>query len=873
MSLGSIPTFFGDRQTGFAGVIDFAEAGEGIRGWILRIDQPDRPVAWSLMAGDEEIVAGFADAVREDISLALGREAHCTLSIEWSRVAPEAVKRLSRLADNLPLRVVLSETGQEVPWSVERPTVSWLLLVLRSVAPAVAKRSEASSWDRRSGYDLEREESREAKGEAIAGGLSSLASLAEPKRPSVRVRRTMLEREPSGADKIAEASPSHVGGASRAWMGPTLEEWPLAVAPPVSGTTERAAEAQLAADQVADTQSNGGPAASSETRGHRIAAESTPSLQYAPQSVVREAPSGRPTMGLAVDSLFAFDGIMCAEGWVFGAEHVTLSAEGAELPPSTIIYLDRADVASAFRLQDEIARGFVAIWVSPPQVTAVTIAAGPASALSFTLSPTFENPQEHARRLIETHKRAAVFILRKALDRPKWVQLALRSLSDAPEHFKNARAFIEEAKALSGIGGMIIGWSICVPPCAVIAVSDDGTARQLNDASRWTRDDINAAFGSEFGTFTFDAGFITTLHAAVDASGPVSLVAVTDAAAYIIARAPWVPAPVDPVSFAKWAFELPTPSFTFGDRLSAHDGPLLECLIRQRNAGLRQLKAEVISFGARNADPICSIVIPVYGRHDFALHQMLEFAEDPFIGSRAEIIFVLDDPRLAETFVRQADDHSRLIGLPLQIAVSGVNRGFSGATNLGARLTTAPHILLLNSDVIPTESGWLETMLAPLTKSESIGAVGARLLYPNGTIQHDGMDFEWEPSLGAFLNKHPGMGYPAASDGPSATTCKAVTGACMLLRRTDFETVGMLDDEFLIGDFEDSDLCLKLREMGREIVLVRDVSLVHLERQSFQLIGGGSFRERVVRYNAWRHQRRWSEKITDLQAFQGSAEF
>jgi len=69
----------------------------------------------------------------------------------------------------------------------------------------------------------------------------------------------------------------------------------------------------------------------------------------------------------------------------------------------------------------------------------------------------------------------------------------------------------------------------------------------------------------------------------------------------------------------------------------------------------------------------------------------------------------------------------------------------------------------------------------------------------------------------------------------------------------------------LIGDFEDSDLCLKVREKGLEIACLQlPATLIHLERQSFGGVGTPGFRDYVVRYNAWRHHNRWRETIAKL---------
>jgi O-antigen biosynthesis protein len=196
--------------------------------------------------------------------------------------------------------------------------------------------------------------------------------------------------------------------------------------------------------------------------------------------------------------------------------------------------------------------------------------------------------------------------------------------------------------------------------------------------------------------------------------------------------------------------------------------------------------------------------------------------------------------------------------------VANENRGFAGANNLGISVSRAPFLLLLNSDVIPVEAGWLDKMLAAIEHSPGIGIVGARLFYPNGSIQHDGMSFQWEPSWNAFLNKHPRSGMEASTASSAEKNHSAVSAACLLIRRSTYDSVGGLDEGFLIGDFEDSDLCLKVKQQGLRIICLGNLNLTHLERQSFTGIGANGFRERVSRYNAWRHQRRWSSYIETL---------
>ena len=90
---------------------------------------------------------------------------------------------------------------------------------------------------------------------------------------------------------------------------------------------------------------------------------------------------------------------------------------------------------------------------------------------------------------------------------------------------------------------------------------------------------------------------------------------------------------------------------------------------------------------------------------------------------------------------------------------------------------------------------------------------------------------------------------------------RAITGACLAMRRVDFDRVGGWDTSYLIGYFEDSDLCLKLQAAGLDVAYLPTVQLTHLERQSFKLLGPDEFRTRVVIYNAVRHQTRWGAFI------------
>jgi GT2 family glycosyltransferase len=144
-------------------------------------------------------------------------------------------------------------------------------------------------------------------------------------------------------------------------------------------------------------------------------------------------------------------------------------------------------------------------------------------------------------------------------------------------------------------------------------------------------------------------------------------------------------------------------------------------------------------------------------------------------------------------------------------------------------------------------------MLDPLD-DESVGIVGSRLLYPDGSIQHDGMRFCWDAVLGVWLNEHPGKGFDPL-ELPPLGQVQAVTGACLAIRADLLERLGGFDEGFLVGDFEDSTLCIAAHNAGKKILIQRAVPLVHAERQSISHVGKQATRDNIVIYNAWRNSK------------------
>jgi GT2 family glycosyltransferase len=138
------------------------------------------------------------------------------------------------------------------------------------------------------------------------------------------------------------------------------------------------------------------------------------------------------------------------------------------------------------------------------------------------------------------------------------------------------------------------------------------------------------------------------------------------------------------------------------------------------------------------------------------------------------------------------------------------------------------------------------------------GLLGAKLLYEDGSVQHAGMAFRRHADWGGlWINHHPfkgqsGIGLTGVHE-PDA-----VTAACVLVEAALFRELGGFSEDYIIGDFEDSDLCLRARALGRVNRVALDTELYHLERQSQNRVGDNVWRTNLTVYNCWLHNRRWA---------------
>jgi O-antigen biosynthesis protein len=391
-------------------------------------------------------------------------------------------------------------------------------------------------------------------------------------------------------------------------------------------------------------------------------------------------------------------------------------------------------------------------------------------------------------------------------------------------------------------------------------VSPEGRrAELLGEAFRYSRPDVCAHFGVPATERLGLIAFVELPEACASDDGWVLQGELSDGSGFELAAPTVVDQPLAVRTTILNDVELDTGD---GRLLRMHVAPALTRLQRRLAASV-ELDA-VDQHGTPPADPEVTIVVPLYRRTEFLEHQLAHFVHDPEIRG-ADLIYVLDSPEEAARLRRFARHLHELYGVPFRLAVLNENGGYSTANNLGASLARGRKLLLLNSDVLPARPGWLSQMVAFYDANPQIGALAPKLLYEDDSIQHAGMRFErnleCDGELG-WWNEHYYKGMHRRFERANVSRAvPAVTGACLLIDTALFHELGGLRGIYVRGDYEDSDLCLRLREQGRESWYQADVELYHLEGQSYPT----PERAAASRYNQWLHSDVWRTAISELE--------
>jgi GT2 family glycosyltransferase len=226
--------------------------------------------------------------------------------------------------------------------------------------------------------------------------------------------------------------------------------------------------------------------------------------------------------------------------------------------------------------------------------------------------------------------------------------------------------------------------------------------------------------------------------------------------------------------------------------------------------------------------PKVSIIIPTRDNLSF-LKRCLESIEQLTTYRNYELLIVDNNSRDRATL-------GYLDSMPHRVIPFREPFNYSRINNFAVSHAEGEYVLLLNDDTEVISAGWLEAMLEHAQRPE-VGAVGAKLLYPDGRIQHAGVvvgvGSHWE--AGVAMHSHQfyssdSQGYAGAL--VTTTNYSAVTAACILFRKALFTELGGLTEENLRVQFNDVDLCLRMREQGYYVIYTPYAELYHHESVS-----------------------------------------
>lgn len=187
----------------------------------------------------------------------------------------------------------------------------------------------------------------------------------------------------------------------------------------------------------------------------------------------------------------------------------------------------------------------------------------------------------------------------------------------------------------------------------------------------------------------------------------------------------------------------------------------------------------------------------------------------------------------------------------------GANRSFGEGSNIGAESATGEILVFLNKNVMVTEN-WLEPLVYELQANPSVGAVGPKFLYPDGSIRE----------AGAFLDRNGrsvqrGKGQASGADlFNEKRDVQYLRKDCFAIRKRDFLKVGGFNFIYEPGNYEDADLCFSLRAAGLTVLHQPESTVIDIGSQAASAAGDTSLAERMAEMNRIKFLNRWGNGKT-----------
>ena len=271
--------------------------------------------------------------------------------------------------------------------------------------------------------------------------------------------------------------------------------------------------------------------------------------------------------------------------------------------------------------------------------------------------------------------------------------------------------------------------------------------------------------------------------------------------------------------------------------------PFSEALLSTQ-VELEEWTGQELTFPTATNQPDVSIIIPVYNNEKYTYNCLKSILQNT---SASFEVVVVDDGSAAPTKALLRSLRN------VHVVTNERNLGFLASCNRGASTARGKDLLFLNNDAIVTEN-WLTPLLQTISDS-TIGAVGSKLVYPDGKLQEAG-GIVWKDASGWNYGRYDDPNRPEYNFVRDVDYCSA---AALLVRRDVFERIGGFDNRFSPAYYEDTDLCFSTRMLGYRVLYQPKSVVIHFEGQT----SGTDTRSGVKMYQQINKQR-FYEKWKDV---------
>jgi GT2 family glycosyltransferase/glycosyltransferase involved in cell wall biosynthesis len=261
-----------------------------------------------------------------------------------------------------------------------------------------------------------------------------------------------------------------------------------------------------------------------------------------------------------------------------------------------------------------------------------------------------------------------------------------------------------------------------------------------------------------------------------------------------------------------------------------------------------------LSAAARPPGPSVSILIPTYNAA--ALVDECLAAMFPDLPTFLDVeILIIDDGSTDETATR-VESWSRVDSRIRLLASKGANEGFVRACNRGAAAARGGMLVFLNNDTLP-QPGWLHALLRTFAEHPEVGAVGGKLMYPDGRLQEAGSFIFSDGSAANFGRNAADSASPEFNYVREVDYCSA---ALLATPRELFTTLGGFDELYVPAYYEDTDYCMKVRAAGKRVYYQPASVVLHVEGASSGTnpeLGAKRFQQ----LNEIKFRKKWREQL------------